>query len=255
MKNRAASHVFRIALVLCVAVLEPLVAASYDELHSAAVARCAAIDPSAYQSGLAFNPDGYRSYYLRSECLQKTAVDFRDESLCQQVKQRRSLFSSSWGYSPDNCRELVRHGVAEDVKALQGLKEGYVRGPIALRDFRVERNGNGRDFDIIPAFTGAYAHGYTVTFEILREGGASPVVFYSSGHYLDAQSNLRLYVPQSDLRQRFPTLVLNRQYTVRGTVTLDVGNGGPSGYWSNAFIDRLFPAGARAVTLTRSVLL
>jgi hypothetical protein len=238
-----------------VCVLEPLVAASYDEMHSAAVARCAAMDPSAYQSGLAFNPDGYRSYYLRSECLQKAAVDFRDESLCQQVKERRSLFSSSWGYSPGNCRELVRRGITEDEKALQAVKAGYARGPITLRDFRVERNGNGRDFDIIPTFAGAYAHGYTVTFEILREDGGSPAVFYSSGHYLDAQSNLRLYVPQSDLRRRFPALVLNREYTVRGTVTLDVGYGGPSGYWSDAFIERLFPGRERTAALTRKVLL
>ncbi|HMA80412.1 MAG TPA: hypothetical protein VKR81_05960, partial [Candidatus Binatia bacterium] len=35
--------------------------ASYDELRSAGVKSCQAIDPAAYQSGLLFNPDGYRS--------------------------------------------------------------------------------------------------------------------------------------------------------------------------------------------------
>jgi hypothetical protein len=251
MNRRSPVSLLHAFVVLLIGASLPLFAASYDELRSAAVARCEAIDPSAYQSGLAFNPDGYRSYYLRSQCLQKAAVDFRDESLCRQVKQRRSLFSSSWGYSPEHCRELVGHGVAEDDKALRGIKAGYVRGPITLRDFRVERNGNGRDFDIIPTFAGTYAHGYTVTFEILREGGVSPVLFSSSGHYLDAQSNVRLYVPQSELRQRFPTLALSRQYTVRGTVTLDVGNGGPAGYWSDVFIDRIFPRRDRTVSLTR----
>ena len=35
-------------------------AATYDEMRSAAVMRCQAIDPAAYQTGLLFNPDGYR---------------------------------------------------------------------------------------------------------------------------------------------------------------------------------------------------
>jgi len=39
---------------------------SYDDMRSAAVKRCEAIDPSQYQTALFFNPDGYRSYYVRS---------------------------------------------------------------------------------------------------------------------------------------------------------------------------------------------
>jgi len=39
-----------------------LFSVSYDELRSAAVKQCQAIDPAEYQSGLFFNPDGYRSY-------------------------------------------------------------------------------------------------------------------------------------------------------------------------------------------------
>ena len=71
----------------------------YTELRMAALKQCQAIDPADYQSGLFFNPDGYRSYYVRSECFQKTAVQFRDEALCAEVRQRVSLLSSSWGYS------------------------------------------------------------------------------------------------------------------------------------------------------------
>jgi hypothetical protein len=229
----------------------PLISASYDEMHSAAVARCEAIDPSASQSGLLFNPDGYRSYYLRSECLQKTAVEFRDESLCRQVKQRWSLFSSSWGYSPGRCRDLVRGGIAEDEQALRTIKADYLRGPVALRDFRVDMNGNGRDFDIIPAFAGTYAHGYILTFEILRDG-EPPVLFYSSGHHVDGQSNVNLYVRQSEIRERFPALALNHPYTVRGTVTLDVGNGTSPAHWSDAFVERIFPRRERTASLTKT---
>src|SRR5262249_5158433 len=86
-------------LLLLILVLQLAVAAApgatYDESRSAALGRCDAIDPAASQSGLIFNPAGYRSFYLRSECLQTTAVQFRDEALCSRVKQRRSLFFSS----------------------------------------------------------------------------------------------------------------------------------------------------------------
>ena len=132
----------------------------YTELRRAALKQCQAIDPADYQSGLFFNPDGYRSYYVRSECFQKTAVQFRDEALCAEVRQRVSLLSSSWGYSRTRCRELVAQGVAADRKTLEEIKRLYIKGAVTLRDFRVERNGNGRDFDIIPSFAGDYAHGY-----------------------------------------------------------------------------------------------
>src|SRR5262249_36966182 len=119
--------------------------ASYDELRSGAVKRCQAVDPAEYQSGLYFNPDGYRSYYVRSQCFQQAAVQFRDHALCAEVKRRVSLLSSSWGYSQSRCRELVTEGAATDRKELEEMKQQYKTGAVSLRDFRVERNGNGRD--------------------------------------------------------------------------------------------------------------
>lgn len=104
----------------------PSFSASYDEQRLSAVKTCQSIDPAEYQSGLMFNPDGYRSYYVRSECFQRTAFRFRDETLCREVKQRRSLFSSSWGYSSGRCRELVAEGVAADRKSLEEIKQKYL---------------------------------------------------------------------------------------------------------------------------------
>ena len=40
-------------------------------------------------------------------------------------------------------------------------------------------------------------------------------------------------------------------YIVRATVALDVGSGGPSGYWSPTFIEGVFPARERSQSLTR----
>jgi hypothetical protein len=131
------------------------------------------------------------------------------------------------------------------------MKTAYAAGGIKLRDFRIERNGNGRDFDIIPTFTGTYAHGYMLTFEILPSASGLPVLLHTSGYHLDEQSNLRLYVPQADIKQRAADFSLNRPYTVRATVTLDVGYGGQAGYWSPSFIEGVFPIRERSQSIMR----
>lgn len=226
-------------------------ALDYAEARSKAVQACEAISASESQSGLLFNPDGYRSYYVRSKCFQDAAVLYRDVMLCDQVRERRSLLFSSWGYAPARCRQLVTQGEARDRSELEKLKRAYAAGGIRLRDFRIERNGNGRDVDIIPILAGTYAHGYTLTFEIMPDSGA-PQLLYTTGSYLDEKSNLRYYVPQPTIRERFPAFALNRSYTVRATVTLDVGVGGQSGYWSPAFIERVFPVRERTQSMSKA---
>lgn len=228
-------------------------AASYDDQRSSTVKTCQAIDPAEYQSGLMFNPDGYRSYYVRSECFQRTAVRFRDETLCRQVKQRRSFFSSSWGYSSGRCRELVAEGIAADRKSLEEIKQKYLAGALRLRDFRVERNGNGRDFDIIPTFSGDYAHGHILRFEIVPSDNRKEIVLHSSGYYVDGNSNLRIFLTQDEIRKRFPDFAPSRLYLVRATIVLDIGNGGLPGLWSDGFIDRVFPVRERSQSLEREV--
>ena len=234
---------------ICLLATAAAIGFDYAEARSKAVKACGAINPSESQSGLIFNPDGYRSYYVRSKCFQEAAVAFRDPALCEQVNQRWSLLSSSWGYSARRCRQLVAEGTSADRAELEGMKKPYASGGFKVRDVRIERNGNGRDVDIIPAFTGTYAHSYTLTFEILPHPSGAYTLLYTSGYYLDEKSNLRIYVPQADIKQRFPGFSLNQSYTVRATVVLDVGFGGQSGYWSPAFIEGVFPARERSQSI------
>ena len=228
-------------------------AVDYAELRAQAVKTCEAIDASESRSGLLFNPDGYRSFYVRSQCFQEAAIQFRDTTLCRQVRRRWSLFSSSWGYTADRCRQLVAEGMARDRVALEEMKRAYVAGGIKMRDFRIVRNGNGRDFDIYPTFTGTYATGYMLTFEILPGGSGPAFLLHRLGYHVDETSNLNIYVPQADIRQRFPAFTMNRSYTVRGTVTFDMGFGGQSGYWSPEFIERVFPLRERSQSITREI--
>lgn len=249
--RRHASPFGLLIVVVCLTAVPQIHALDYQQNLSKAVAKCQAIDPADYQSGLLFNPDGYRSFYVRSQCFQEAAVQFREQTLCEQVKERRSLLSSSWGYSAARCRQLVSEGAASDRIEIETMKRAYSASGMKLVDFRVQRNGNGRDTDIIPLFSGSYAHGYTLRFEIAPPDAGSPALIHANGYYVDEKSNLNLYVRQADIKKLFPAFVLNRPYTVRATVVLDIGAGSQSGYWSDAFIERTFPIRDRSQSIER----
>jgi len=229
-----------------------LAAAAYDEQRAAAVGRCEAIDPGEYQSGLLFNPDGYRSYFVRSECFQLAAKEFRDASLCAQVRERRSLFGSSWGYSPVQCRKEVQAGASADREAIAETRRQYLSHPLRLADFRVERNGNGRDLDLVPLFSGGHAGSYALRFDVLAAGGTA-VPLHATGMHLNGRSNVRLYVRAADVRARWPEFALGGRYRVRATLTLDVGPGSAGGRWADAVIEDVFPRADRTSALEKDV--
>jgi len=226
---------------------------NYDALRAAAIGSCQSVDADAYQSGLYFNPEGYRSYYVRSQCYQKAAITFRDAELCDLVKRRRAIFSSSWGYSESNCKKLVEEGIGKDRDAIDRMMKDYERGHVQLADFRIERDGNGRDIDIIPEFSGEGAHPYELRFELLRENPAAPPVLLDvSGFSLKgAADTVRIYVRTADIRRRFPEFSLGQRWPVRATLVYSVGTGSYRGQWSSAFIESRFPVKARMQTLTR----
>jgi hypothetical protein len=241
-------------ILACVVTAAAAAGNPYVEHRAAAVKLCEAIDPGEYQSGLLFNPDGYRSLYRRSACFQDAAVRFRDEKLCAQVKERRALLWSSWGYSAKRCRQLAAEGLEADRKALEELRSRYLKGAVRLRDFRIERNGNGRDFDIIPLFDPGYPHGYMLRFEIIDdEERDGTVLLDSSGFHLGANNNISIFVRQEEIRKRFLQFEPGRRYRVRGTITLDVGYGGQSGMRSEAFIQRVFPVAERSRFVEKDV--
>jgi hypothetical protein len=240
------------ALLALILFAGKLSATDYANRRANAVSTCEKIDAGEHQTGLLMNPDGYRSYYVRSECLQKAAVQFRDQSLCSQVRRRWSLFFSSWGISDSQCSKLVSEAITKDRAELQQVKQQYVAGAMRLISLRLVRNGNGRDFDFLPEFSGTYAHGYTLVIEILPPT-KSPVLVHSSGYYVDSASNLRIYVRQSDIRARFPEFELDRRYTVRATLTLDIGSGGMDTYWSDEFLEQTFPTRERTQAITQDL--
>lgn len=225
---------------------------TYEAARAAVVRTCDVIDASAYQTGLAFNPDGYRSYYVRSECLQNAAVQFRDLALCDRVRQRRALLSSSWGYSPANCRTLVRRAVDADTVEFAEIRRRYRAGSMVLRDFQLERDGNGRDYDMLPLFEGMEGHGYIIAVEILPPSGG-PIAIHTNGYYVDPRSALRIFIRQQDIKAQVPAFEPGRSYQVRTTTTFTLPTGGGSRFISDAFIERVFPLRERTHSVTREI--
>ena len=233
-------------------VVTPALASTYRERLAAAVKQCEAIDSAQYQSGLYLNPDGYRSYYERSKCLQDAAVRFREALLCARVKRRWSFLSSSWGYSTSQCRQMVSDAVTEDRRALAAMKAEYVTGHVVLRDFRIEPNGNGRDFNIIPLLAGERGHGYTLEFEIIPpQRGRPPILFHSSGYFLDGSAKMSIYVRQDEIRQRMPDFALGQRYGVRARLIFSLPTQTLASEWSDPFIERAFPVAERSQAFTK----
>jgi hypothetical protein len=235
---------FLILLVTASAAL----ASDYDMLRERALTQCATIGEDEERTGLLFNPDGYRSFFVRSQCLQDAAVKFRDRSLCSEVRRRWSLFSSSWGVSSSHCRELVDEGVAADQAEIRSLKAQYQSAQIVLADFRVERNGNGRDFDIVPSFAGRGGHAYMLSF---RLNGSAPI--HRSGYFLNGDNNIRIFVQASDIAAIVPGFSMDALYDVTAELEFSIGQGSQSGRWSDAFIAQSFPSAERTQTLVRQV--
>ena len=229
-------------------------AVTYDELRASGIKSCEAIDRSAYQTGLTLNPDGYRSYYVRSECFQRVAIEFRDERLCAEVKERWSLLSSSWGYSRSNCQKRLRAGIDDDRKVLQERRARYLQGPVRLLDFTIQANGNGRDFDIVPTFSGAASGGYWLRFDIvLPLATPQTVLLHAAGYHVNGGANMRLFVTGEEIRRRTPQFALGRAYLVRASMMLSIGIGGQAGKWSDEFVEKTFPAAERTQVMEKEI--
>ncbi|MGI9308454.1 MAG: hypothetical protein ACR2P6_04260 [Gammaproteobacteria bacterium] len=228
-------------------------ATTYQELRDRALEDCAAIDPDEYQTGLALNPEGYRSYYKQSACLQRAAVAFRDEWLCKQVRRRYALFSSSWGYSKANCLDLVARELEEDRLELTALRERYSSGPVKLVELRVEPNGNGRDFDFIPRFADGFEHGYQLELLLTEKSGTRHAILEHGSYLRGAEDNIRLYLPRSELLQRFPGLQFDRPYTLEAKLKLSIGLGGPAGWYRDDLVEEVFPESARTQIVITTV--
>ena len=218
-----------------------------------ALNRCELISPRASQSGLVFNPEGFRTYYERSACLQRAAIEFRERRLCNQVKRRYSLFSSGWGYSRSNCRDLVDVGIEEDRAELEVMRLNYLAGPVRLTSVSMERNGNRRDYDFIPKFADGYVGGYQMNFYLTDATETKRLILQHGSYLRGTTDNIRLFLQREELLSSFPDLELGISYTMEVHLFLSIGIGGPGSWLRPSFVEEVFPIQTRTQVLTTSV--
>jgi len=238
---------------LCLTLLlgiDPIFAAEQEENQQAGFEACQQISSTDYETGLWLNPEGYRSYYKRSACMQRLAIEFRDPSLCDEVRRRLALFSSSWGYSRRNCRSLVAEKLDRDRSGLEELRNNYLNLPMTAISVTLEPNGNGRDFDIIPRFSEGLPQGYELQFYLVEDNGARHQIFRHDGFLAGSESNLRLYLPRQELLANFPGIEFGRDYMLETSVTLSVGQRYIDGWLRRELLDEVFPRAERTQTLS-----
>src|SRR3546814_11692364 len=106
------------------------------DVKASEVERCQRMDPADYVTGLLFNPSGMKTYFKRSSCLQAIAVDYRDASLCEDVRERKSLFFDGSEISRASCERRGEERARSDPKDRKSGGEGKsvsVRGDLGGR--------------------------------------------------------------------------------------------------------------------------
>ena len=215
--------------------------ADFASRLSAAQLRCEAVPALEAHSGLLFNPKGYRSYYGRSACYQRLAVDFRQPEFCKKVWRRFSIFSSSWGYSEDNCLKLFDQAVVDDAESIAIIRAAYRRGPVRLTAAVLRNNGNRRDFDLLPTFSAGFSSSYLLTFYIVNKQG-DKVQIAEQGFYLgEAEPEISLYIKQNDIIGRLDGFDEQQEYEMLFDLRLMLPLGRAGAVWPPQWVDSFWP--------------
>ncbi len=184
------------------------------DARAADVARCEAIDPEESVTGLLFNPPGRKTKFVRSSCLQRLAVRYRDASLCAQVRERTSVFFDGSAISRAACQARVAEAARTDAPVL-------IQDIHRLAEVAFFGNGNGRDMDIHIGFSGAYAHRYALTVAMLDEAGTGSRILDSRERHIGAHtSTLRLLIRAEQMAEAARALAVTPPYRFRITLAL-----------------------------------
>ena len=98
----------------------------------------------------------------------------------------------------------------------------------------------------------AISGSYTLSVEILQPS-RPPVPIHTNGYHVDPKSTLSIYVTAADIRRRLPEFAAGARYQVRVTLTIAVPTSTASAEWSDAFVEAVFPARERSLTIVKDV--
>lgn len=215
---RAGLHLILLSLAANL-IIPVSTAADREEQFQRGLALCEAIPANAYETGLAFNPAGHRSFFKRSRCLQQLAVEWRAVALCEQVRTRRSMFFSGDAISATACRQLVNEqlhkdqaqGLAIDPEAFHQLVDvAFSQPPYA---------GDGLMIHI--KTRGSHPGTYRIVIEAVLSGTTDTRALYDNSQPLGtAPHELTHFIPGERLRSVLGPLSPGQRLQMRATLTL-----------------------------------
>jgi len=117
--------------------------------------KCNIIPDKCGVSGLLFNPEGMKSYYYKSECFFKLAIQTLDEKYCNKVVERKALFRGGAYFSRESCLRKIRQ-IKSDAKAKKVKPKDIHR----IQSLRVYAKGKELEVEVFLTdgnVTGKYA--------------------------------------------------------------------------------------------------
>lgn len=231
------------ALLLLVAnLISPVsVAADREARFQHGAALCEAIPADAYETGLLFNPDGHRSYFKRSRCLQQLAVEWRAGALCEQVRTRRSMFFSGDAISATACRQLVNEQLRKDQEQVQAIDPETFHQLVEVAFSQPPYAGDGLMIQI--KTRGSHPGTYRLVIEALLSGTDTRVLAEYSQPLGTAPHELTRFILANQLRSVFGPLSPGQRLQMRATLTL------PPRSHKDHFVLTLTPETARRSSL------
>ena len=184
-----------------------------------ALGECQAISARDYQTGLIFNPEGHQTYYQRSRCLQGLAVEWREPSLCEQVRERRSLFFNGKGIAETACREKVATQIEQDQTAAAALDPDSFHKLEAVHFDQPHYVGDNIRQQV--KTRGSHPGSYQVRVELWPNDSGEPVVIADYSQPLGGADHiLSGTIPNQRLREAFGGSIPDHEIRVRVTLAL-----------------------------------
>jgi len=170
------------------------------QTHRYHLEQCAPIRPGAYETFMIFNRPGRHTYYKRSYCFQNAAISLRDEMLCDEVRERKSLLFDGSKISKQACRIAVAKQTEKDRDNADEILKRPFQG-IASIDIRL--NGNGHDLDIPIKTAGGEPGSYRLTVRTRRIGDGRWIEIDSQPRRVGADPQLfTLFFRTQELEER-----------------------------------------------------
>lgn len=187
----------------------PAAADEITEKKQAQIESCEAIPNSDASTWLIFNPSDMQTMNHRSRCFQSLAIAERDVSLCQRVVEKKSFFLDGSGISPERCRERVARRKAKD---RQEFMQKDFTELHRLTTLTFQRNGNGRDFDLIIETVGEMAGKYQLIVYLTFPNGRQITVLDDKTSYGTNTSKRYLLLRAAELSQKLYDPDLQKNY-------------------------------------------